>query len=87
MNIGFIGTGHISSSVIEGILKSKLTIKKIYISPRNQLIAKKLRKKFKKVNIAKHNQQVIDMSDWVFLAITPLAVSYTHLTLPTICRV
>ena len=72
MNIGFIGTGHISSSVIEGILKSNLTVKKIYISPRNQLIAKKLRKKFKKVNIAKHNQQVIDMSDWVFLAITPL---------------
>ena len=72
MNIGFIGTGHISSSVIEGISKSNLTVKKIYISPRNQLIAKKLRKKFKKVNIAKHNQQVIDMSDWVFLAITPL---------------
>ena len=72
MNIGFIGTGHIASSVIEGIFKSNLKIKKIYISPRNQLIAKKLSKKFKKINIAKHNQQVIDMSDWVFLAVTPL---------------
>ena len=33
MKIGFLGTGHITSSVIEGIFKSKLKIKKIYISP------------------------------------------------------
>ena len=72
MNIGFIGTGHITSSVIEGILKSRLKVNKIYISPRNQIIAKKLSKKFKKVSISKHNQQLIDMSDWVFLAVTPL---------------
>jgi Pyrroline-5-carboxylate reductase len=71
MNIGFIGTGHITSSVIEGISKSNLKVKKIYISPRNQLIAKRLSKKFKKVSISKHNQQLIDMSDWIFLAVTP----------------
>ena len=71
MNIGFIGTGHITSSVIEGILKSKLKVNKIYISPRNRIIAKKLSKKFKKVNISKHNQQLINVSDWVFLAVTP----------------
>ena len=41
MNIGFLGTGHIASSVIEGIFKSNLKIKKIYISPRNKIIAKK----------------------------------------------
>ncbi len=71
MKIGFIGTGHITSSVIEGIFKSKLKIKKIYISPRNRLISKKLSKKFKKVSISKNNQQLIDMADWVFLAVTP----------------
>ena len=71
MNIGFLGTGHITSSIIEGIFKSKLKIKKIYISPRNRLISKKLSKKFKKVSISKNNQQLIDMSNWVFLAITP----------------
>ena len=71
MNIGFLGTGHITSSVIEGIFKSKLKIKKIYISPRNRLISKKLSKKFKKVSISKNNQQLIDKSNWVFLAITP----------------
>ena len=71
MNLGFIGTGHITSSVIEGIFKSKLKIKKIYISPRNRTIAKKLSKRFKKITISKNNQQLIDKSNWVFLAVTP----------------
>ena len=71
MKIGFLGTGHITSSVIEGIIRSKLKIKKIYISPRNRLVSKKLSKKFKKVTISKSNQQLIDSSNWVFLAITP----------------
>ena len=71
MKIGFLGTGHITSSVIEGILKSKLKIKKIYISPRNRLISKKLSRKFKKVTVSKNNQQLIDASNWVFLAVTP----------------
>ena len=71
MILGFIGTGRITSSVIEGIFKSKLRIKKIYISPRNKTLAKKLSKRFKKVTISRNNQQLIDKSNWVFLAITP----------------
>ena len=71
MNIGFLGTGHITYSIILGIFKSNLKIKKIYISPRNKSIAKKLSKRFKKVTIAKDNQQLINKSNWVFLAITP----------------
>ena len=71
MNLGFIGTGRIASSVIEGIFKSKLKIKKIYISPRNRTIAKKLSKRFKKITISRNNQQLIDKSNWVFLAVTP----------------
>ena len=71
MILGFLGTGRITSSVIEGIFKSKLRIKKIYISPRNKTLAKKLNKRFKKVTIAKNNQQLVDKSKWVFLAVTP----------------
>ena len=71
MILGFIGTGRITSSVIEGIFKSKLRIKKIYISPRNKTLAKKLSKRFIKVSISRNNQQLIDKSNWVFLAITP----------------
>ena len=72
MNLGFLGTGHITSSVIEGIFKSKLKIRKIYISPRNKSIAKKLSKRFKKIEISKNNQQLIDNSNWIFLATTPV---------------
>ena len=71
MNLGFLGTGHIASSIIEGIFKSKLKVKKIFISPRNKTIAKKLSKRFKKITISKNNQQLIDNSKWIFLAITP----------------
>ena len=71
MILGFIVTGRISSSVIEGIFKSNLKIKKIYISPRNRTIANKLNKRFKKVTISKNNQQLVDKSNWVFLAVTP----------------
>ena len=71
MKIGFLGSGHITSSVIEGIFKSKLKIKKIYISPRNRIVSKKLSKKFKKVMISKNNQQLINQANWVFLAVTP----------------
>ena len=48
MILGFIGTGKISSSIIFGIFKSKLKIKRIYISSRNRNIAKKLSKSYPK---------------------------------------
>ena len=71
MNLGFIGTGKIASSVITGVCKSKIKYKKILISERNKKIAKNLKQKFKKVIIAKNNQQVIDKCYWVFLSVTP----------------
>ena len=71
MNLGFIGTGKIASSVITGICTSKISFNKIIISPRNKNIAKSLSHKFKKVVIAKDNQQIVDKCDWVFLSVTP----------------
>ena len=71
MNLGFIGTGKIASSVITGICTSKISFNKIIISPRNKSIAKNLKQKFKKVIIAKNNQQIVDKCDWVFLSVTP----------------
>ena len=71
MKIGFIGTGKITSSIIYGIFKSKLKISKIHISPRNKSTANKLSKKFKFVKVAKNNQEIIDNSSLIFLAVTP----------------
>ena len=71
MNIGFIGTGKIASSVIQGIFKSKISITKIYISKRNEKNSQKLKKKYKNIVIAKNNQEIVDKCDWIFLSVTP----------------
>ena len=71
MNLGFIGTGKITSSVISGICKSSIKYNKILISHRNRKISKELKKKFKKIFIEKDNQKIVDKSTWIFLAVTP----------------
>ena len=71
MKLGFIGSGKIASSVITGICTSKISFTKILISPRNKYTAQKLKKKFKKIIIAKDNQQIINSCNWVFLAVIP----------------
>ena len=71
MKLGFIGTGKITSSVVAGICRSNLSFKKILLSPRNRDIAKKLKKNFKKVSIAKNNQEILNSCNWIFLAVTP----------------
>ncbi|MBD1139278.1 NAD(P)-binding domain-containing protein [Pelagibacterales bacterium SAG-MED46] len=72
MNLGFIGTGKIASSVITGICKSKIKFKRIIISERNKKISKTLKRKFKKINISKKNQEIVDKCDWIFLSVTPI---------------
>ena len=71
MKLGFIGTGKIASSVILGVCRSKIKFRQIIVSPRNKKIANNLKKKFKKVSIAKNNQDVINKSNWIFLSVTP----------------
>ena len=71
MNLGFIGTGKITSSVVTGICRSRISFKKIILSPRNRIVAKKLKKQFRKVSIAKNNQEIVNSCNWVFLAVTP----------------
>jgi len=71
MNLGFIGTGKIASSVITGIFKSKILFKKIYISKRNKKNTKKLKKKYNKVSIAENNQEIVDKCNWIFLSVAP----------------
>ena len=71
MKLGFVGTGKIASSVITGICTSKISFNKILVSPRNKKIAKSLKRKFKKVIIAKNNQEIVNNCNWLFLSITP----------------
>ena len=71
MNLGFIGTGKISSSVINGICNSSIKYKKIIISSRNNKVANQLKRKFKKIFIEKDNQKIVNNCNWIFLAVTP----------------
>ena len=71
MKLGFIGTGKIASSVINGICKSSINYEKIFISYRNNKISKKIKNKFKRISVHKNNQEIVNNSNWIFLAITP----------------
>ena len=71
MKLGFIGTGKITLSVVTGICGSKIPYKNIILSPRNRNIAQKLKKKYRKVSIAKNNQEIVNSCNWIFLAVTP----------------
>ena len=71
MKLGFIGTGNIVSDVVTGISKSKIKYKQIIISPRNKKKALYLKRRFKKITIARNNQEVINNSDWIFLGLLP----------------
>jgi len=71
MKLGFIGTGKITSSVVTGICRSKISFKRILLSPRNRNVAKRLKRQFKKVSIAKNNQEIVNSCNWIFLAVTP----------------
>ena len=72
MKLGFVGTGKIASSVIIGICNSKISFSEILISPRNKKVANKLKKRFKRVKIAKDNQTIVDKCNWIFLSVTPM---------------
>ena len=71
MNIGFIGTGKITTSVIQGLFRSNIKLKQILISERNKKNSLALSKKFKKVKVVKDNQEIIQRSSWVFIAVVP----------------
>ena len=71
MKLGFIGTGKITSSVVTGICRSNISFNKIILSPRSNSISQKLKRKFKKISIAKNNQEIVDSCNWIFLAVTP----------------
>ena len=59
MKIGFIGTGHITKSVIHGILGSKLKIRRIIVSKRNNKISSSLKRKSKKILVLNNKQKYL----------------------------
>ncbi|WP_156851478.1 pyrroline-5-carboxylate reductase [Bartonella refiksaydamii] len=69
MKIGFLGTGKISTSMVEGLMMSAFDVSSIIVSPRNARSAERLSHNYDKVIIAENNQALLDVSDCVFLCL------------------
>ncbi|WP_455479078.1 pyrroline-5-carboxylate reductase [Bartonella sp. B23] len=69
MKVGFLGTGKISVSMVDGLMKSAFDVSSIIISPRNAQNAERLSRNYDKVIIAENNQALLDVSDCVFLCL------------------
>jgi pyrroline-5-carboxylate reductase len=72
MQIGFIGTGEITSSIVTGLSSSGITAHSIRLSPRNSVIANGLANRSPGISVASCNQEVLDHSDTIVIAVRPL---------------
>src|SRR3979411_3353973 len=70
MKLGFVGTGAITRAIVTG-LSSASAEQRIRLSPRNANIASELASRFPRVSVASSNQDVLDVSDIVVLAVRP----------------
>jgi pyrroline-5-carboxylate reductase len=73
MRLGFIGTGEITSSMVTGLNSSGVTVRSIWLSPRNSAIARGLADRFTGMSVASSNQEVLDHSDTIVIAVRPSA--------------
>lgn len=71
VKIGFIGTGVITSALVTGFCSAGDLDHSIFLSPRNAEKAAYLAGKYKNVTVASSNQEVLDRSEWVVLAVVP----------------
>jgi pyrroline-5-carboxylate reductase len=71
MTFGFLGTGSITSAVVTGLSSSGDAFQSIRVSPRNPQTAADLVRRFPGVSIASSNQDVLDSSDTVVVAVRP----------------
>lgn len=73
MQLGFIGTGEITLSIVTGLSSSGVTGHSIWLSPRNSAIANGLANRFHGISVASCNQEVLDHSDTIVIAVRPSA--------------
>jgi pyrroline-5-carboxylate reductase len=71
MQIGFIGTGAITSSIVTGLSSSDVSAHSIRLSPRNSAIAHRLASRLHAVSVASGNQEVLDHCDTIVIAVRP----------------
>jgi pyrroline-5-carboxylate reductase len=71
MKLGFVGTGAITTAIVTGVSSASPERQAIRLSPRNANIAAELASRFPGVSVASSNQEVLDSSDIIVLAVRP----------------
>lgn len=69
--LGFIGTGTITAAMVRGLKESSLKEWPVILSPRNSDLSAELSGSLPGVKVAASNQDAVDQSDIVFLAVRP----------------
>ena len=71
MKLGFIGTGAITEAIVVGLMEAEFPLSEIFVSARGAATAARLAASFEKVRVCNHNQEIVDASDILFLAVRP----------------
>lgn len=69
--LGFIGTGTITHAIVTGLCSAPDPPPQIWVSPRSKRRAWELAASFSNVHVANSNQEVLDRTDTVMLAVLP----------------
>jgi pyrroline-5-carboxylate reductase len=75
VRLGFVGTGSITKAVVTGMVRFDAPFERIALSPRNAEIAESLARLDPRIQVCKSNQEVLDSSDVVCLAVVPQIAS------------
>jgi pyrroline-5-carboxylate reductase len=75
MQLGFVGTGTITTAIIDGLIKADPFWAEIVVSPRNAQTSQRLSARYGSVRIAANNQEVLDSCEMVLVAVRPQVVA------------
>ena len=71
MKLGFLGTGAITSAMVTGLESAGDEQYSIRLTPRNAAVAAELAARFQNVSVGSSNQEVVDESEVVVIAVRP----------------
>ena len=73
MQLGFVETCEITSAIVTGLCSFGTTSHSIRLSPCNAAVARELSNRFKRISVASSNQEVLEHSDTIVVAVRPAA--------------